>query len=73
MTPLGSGRTRNSTVWHLPPPEEIAADTPGPGRSLVTRSPRRHGRLFEDRHLTDFPCHLCGNRKQEVNLMSVKV
>lgn len=63
MTPLGSGHTRNSTVWHLPPPEEIAPDTPGPGRSLVTQIPLRHARPIEDRHPTDSPGHLCGNGK----------
>lgn len=63
MTPLGSGRTHNSTVWCLPPPEEIDPDTPGPGRSLVTLIPQRRGRPTEDPHLADFPCRLCGKRK----------
>ena len=76
MTPPGSGRTRNSTVWHLPPPEETGPDTPGPGRSLATRIPLQHGRPFEDRHPADFPCHLCRKTKggkQEVTLMSLKM
>lgn len=59
MTLLGSGRTHNSTVWCLPPPEEIGPDTPGPGRSLVTLIPQRHGCPTEDHHLADFPCRLC--------------
>lgn len=39
MTRLGSAHTHNSKESSPPPPEEIAADTPGPGRSLVTQIP----------------------------------
>lgn len=36
----------------------------------MTQIPRRHGHLIEDHHPADFPCHLFGNRKQEVILLS---
>lgn len=62
--PLGSDRTRSSTVWCLPPPEEIVPDTLGPGRSLVTPISQRHACLTEDHRPADFPCHLCGRQKK---------
>lgn len=56
--PPGSGRTRSSRVWSLPPPEGIAADTPGPGRSWATRIALRLGRPTEVPRRSDFPFRL---------------
>lgn len=60
MAPLGSGRTHNSTGWSLPPPEETAPDTPGPGRSLVTPSAPPRARPTEYFHPACSPSRLCG-------------